>query len=83
MSNITEFDPAMESCIATITQPLDTGEMYSGPIHVGHYALDLGDLAECRAALIEQDGARISVMAKNINALIRQLRRAQKMLESQ
>jgi len=52
MSNITEFDPAMESCIATITQPLGTGEMYSGPIHVGRYALDPDDLAECREAFI-------------------------------
>lgn len=83
MSNITEFDPVVESCIATITQPLGTGEMYSGPIHVGHYALDPDDLPECSEAFIEQDGARISVMAKNINALIKQLRRAQKMLESQ
>lgn len=83
MSNITEFDPRMESCIATITQPLGTGEMYSGPIHVGHYALDPDDLAEYRDVFIENEGAHINVMAKNINALIKQLRRAQKMLESQ
>jgi len=31
----------------------------------------------------EQEGARINAMAKNINTLIKQLRRAQKMLESQ
>lgn len=76
----TEFSPNLEVCLASITQPMPTGEMVAGPLHVGHYSFNSEDPVATREIFLEQDGDRIHVFAENIPQLIKQLRRVRALL---
>lgn len=77
MSTITEFAPGAEVCTATIHQTLETGEAYTGPLHVGYYPAEPEQDPSTHEIWIEQEGHRVQVFAKNLPGLIKQLKRAQ------
>jgi hypothetical protein len=74
MSNVTEF-VAGEVCTATIHMPLETGESYQGPVHIGHH----GDSKE---VFISCEGHIINIPEGYLEQVIKQLRRAYKIAAS-
>lgn len=72
MITVTEFSPSQEVLTATLHTTLETGESVVGPTHVGFYA-------DGTEIWIEREGQRVGVEVEDLNAFIKQLRRAAKM----
>lgn len=81
MTTVTEFAPDSEMCTATLHQPQPPfdGEAYSGPLHIGYYSPSENQDERAHELWIEQEGRRIQVFVQYLPALIKQLKRAQKL----
>lgn len=77
MTTITQFTPISEACTATIHQQMETGESYTGPLHVGYYPDKEVQDPQYTELWIEQEGRRVQFFSKNLPGLIKQLKRAQ------
>ncbi len=78
MSNVTEFAVAIEVCTATINLEMPTGEAVSGPLHIGFYPCEKdGEI------WIDQEGQRVQFSCRHFDAVIKQLKRAQKLAKEQ
>jgi hypothetical protein len=75
MSSVTEFAVTAEVCTATVHLETPTGEAYSGPLHIGYYP------AQDVEVWIEQDGQRVQFSGRHFDAVIKQLKRAQKLAQ--
>jgi len=76
MSDVTEFAET-ETVTATIHMTAIPGcEAYSGPLHIGYYTRQ-------DEVWIEQEGKRINLPAHHIAAIVKQLKRAQKIAAEQ
>ena len=76
MSDVTEFAET-ETVTATIHMTaIAGGEAYSGPLHIGYYTRQ-------DEVWIEQEGKRINLPAHHIAAIVKQIKRAQKIAAEQ
>ncbi|MDR6216229.1 hypothetical protein [Paracidovorax wautersii] len=74
-TEITEFAPSAETVTAHIDTSMETGERYSGVLIVGHYPAPKGDPVEL---WIERGGQRVGFQAGDLAALIKQLKRSER-----
>lgn len=74
MTNVTEFVGG-EVCTATVHMESETGEAYSGPLHIGYYPESDSEV------WIEQEGHRVQFSVRHFDAVIKQLKRARKIAE--
>jgi hypothetical protein len=77
MSNVTEFAVGAEVCTATINLEMLGGEAVMGPLHIGYYP------GEDHEVWIEQEGQRVQFSGRHFDAVIKQLKRAQKLAKEQ
>ena len=79
MSNVTEFAVNYEVCTATINLEMPNGEAVSGPLHIGFYPNEDDD----DEIWIEQEGQRVQFSVRHFDAVIKQLKRANKLAKEQ
>jgi len=71
--NLTEFAPSSDRCTATFTSPQLTGESFGGPVSIGIYGSSPNEF------WIEFEGVRVNIQADDVEAFVKQLRRAAKL----
>ena len=69
--NLTELNPKIDMIVAAFNSDLDGGECYGDPIVIGYYD-GQGEV------FIQQGDLLVNVMAKDIDAFCKQLKRAAK-----
>ena len=75
ITTVTTFAPACEIVTATLDTELSTGERVSGAAVFGFYPIQRNDEL---VLWIEQEGSRINIPASAMPALIKQLKRSEK-----
>lgn len=73
-TTVTEIAPSVETVTATLDVQMFTGERFTGPSIIGFYPRG-GDDPEL---WIEQEGCRVQFPSSALPALVKQLRRAEK-----
>ena len=69
---VTEHVPGLANCTAVISLEHDGLDALTGPISIGYYE-------DTDEVFMECEGRRISLPAEHFNAIIKQLRRANRM----
>lgn len=82
MTTVTEIAPGAECVTAVLDLTYSLGDRLTGPLVIGHYAVD-ATAPENREVWLEQEGKRVQFLLSDIPAVIKQLKRTERLMKEQ